>query len=121
MWSFLHECKRVLRSGGRISLGVPDVVPTLKACIADIEAGRVEVPRQEYQPYWCRTPMDQTNFFFRQNYEYWFNEHRFAYDYATLALRLTEAGFKDVRRRDYDPALDSEDRALGTLYVEATR
>jgi hypothetical protein len=32
---------------------------------------------------------------------------------------LERAGFVKVRRRDFDPELDSEERSLGTLYVDA--
>ena len=100
---------------------MPDVVPAMKACIADIEQGRTEVPRQSYHPMWCRTPMDQTNFLFRQNTVYWHHEHKYAYDYATLALRVSGAGFAQVRRGDFDAALDSPEHANGTIYVEAIR
>jgi predicted SAM-dependent methyltransferase len=116
---FLRECRRVLGPHGVLSLGVPDVVPALRACLKDIDGGVTDVEPQPYHPAWCRTPMDQTNFLFRQNYVHWLHEHRYAYDFDTLAKRLAEAGFVAIRRRDYDPALDSADRALGTVYVEA--
>ncbi len=98
---FLEECHRVLDAGGTISVGVPDTERIL---------------RKLAHPPWCRTHLDQVNFHFRQ-----VGEHRYAYDAETLLLRLTDAGFVDCRVREFDPALDSEDRRLGTLYVEAAR
>ena len=59
------------------------------------------------------TRMEHINYHFRQG-----GEHRFAYDFETLKYVLEKAGFIQVRRRDFDPLLDSRDRELGTLYVE---
>ena len=60
--------------------------------------------------------MEQINYHFRQD-----GDHRFAYDFVTLGQALSSAGFQDVKRRDFDPNLDSLDRKLGTLYVNALK
>ena len=39
----------------------------------------------------------------------------------TLKNALEEIGFRNCTRRDFDPALDSESRFLGTLYVDCAR
>jgi hypothetical protein len=67
-----------------------------------------------FPPYAWKTPMHLINFCFRQ-----FGEHQYAYDEETLALVLREAGFVNVRRRDFDPEEDSEDRRDGTMYFVA--
>ena len=69
-----------------------------------------------WQPDWCYTLMHQINYLFRQGHE-----HKYAYDGETLALILERAGFVRVNRRDFDPALDSESRRIGTLYMKARR
>lgn len=60
--------------------------------------------------------MHMVNFFFRP-----WREHKYAYDFDTLARVLADAGFVGVRRRDFDAGLDSEHRRVGTLYVDAVR
>jgi hypothetical protein len=69
-----------------------------------------------WHPDWRDTPMHQVNYLFRQGHE-----HKYAYDGETLALILERAGFVRVNRRDFDPALDSESRRIGTLYMKARR
>ena len=49
------------------------------------------------------------------------NGHKYVYDPGTLVMALTDAGFVEARVRGFDPALDSEDRRFGTLYVEARK
>ena len=56
------------------------------------------------------------NYHFRQD-----GEHRFAYDHETLHHVLAEAGFRDIRRRAFDATLDTENRKIGTLYVDAEK
>ena len=69
-----------------------------------------------------RTPMEVMNEVFRQEYE-----HQYTYDYETLALHLTEAGFTDPRRENLKTGaipellVDQEWRAFESLYVEARK
>jgi hypothetical protein len=60
--------------------------------------------------------MESINYHFRQD-----GEHRFAHDYETLHHVLAEAGFRDIRRRAFDATLDTENRKIGTLYVDAVK
>jgi len=55
-------------------------------------------------------------------------EHKFGYDFDTLKRALELVGFVAVRRRDFDPTLDSETSRYSldtdvnkctTLYVDA--
>ena len=58
--------------------------------------------------------MEQINYFFRQD-----GKHLFVYYEETLLKVIRESGFIEVKRRQFDPQLDSVARQWGTLYVEA--
>jgi predicted SAM-dependent methyltransferase len=111
---FLNECRRILKPGGKFSVGVPDTEWPLKAYVGPDDDGYFAYSKAMWLPEWCQTRMDDINYHFRQE-----GEHRFAYDYETLHRVLMEAGFVNIRRRAFDRALDTEDRKVGTLYVDA--
>jgi predicted SAM-dependent methyltransferase len=99
---FLAECIRVLRPGGLFEAGMPDVQKNLIA-YAQGDTGFFKRQRESWwSPSWCVSPLDSINFTFRQG-----GEHKFAYDFETLARRLQDAGFTDVQRRNWDPQTDS--------------
>jgi predicted SAM-dependent methyltransferase len=113
---FLGECLRVLEPGGTLRISVPD--------------GGLYLEKHHSDPSWLlerwggrfQTPMEVINRVFRQG-----SEHQYCYDFETLALRLREVGFEEVRRADFgqgaDPELwiDQPERRLESLYVEAKR
>jgi predicted SAM-dependent methyltransferase len=115
----LRESLRVLEPEGTFSVGVPDAEEAL------FQYARGKLPAllqqwsrdktlQWFPPWVWATPMHYVNFFFRQG-----REHKYAYDFETLARVLTEAGFADVKKRGFRPDMDSEHRRDGTLYVDA--
>jgi len=119
--TFLSEAYRVLEPGGLFSVGVPDT----EWIIRDYNA----LPYKEHRPGewlkfvkgglhpdWCYTPLDHINYHFRQ-----YTDHKYAYDYATLAHVLERAGFIDIKQRDFDPTIDAQWRKIGTLYVDARK
>jgi predicted SAM-dependent methyltransferase len=111
----LRESLRILQPGGLFSVGVPDTEPTLKAYVqGDDESFRI--CRERWHPAWCDTHMHQVNYHFRQG-----TEHKYAYDFETLARILETAGFSSIARRAFDPNLDCEARRDGTLYVDAKK
>jgi len=113
---FLRECLRVLEPGGTFSVGVPDTEGPLRS-YAQGDGAYAKRAREKWKhPAWCETPLDHVNYHFRQD-----GEHRWAYDFESLAHALSTAGFHAIRRRDADPALDTEERVEGTLYVEARK
>jgi predicted SAM-dependent methyltransferase len=111
----LLECYRVLQSGGILSLVVPDIDLVLRSYVQGGTAEYYEAQKR-WHPSWYQTQIEHINYNFRQD-----GEHRFAYDYETLTRLLEKNGFVDVRRRQFDPALDSPDRLVGSLYVDAKR
>jgi len=112
----LKQCLRVLKPGGVTRIGVPDTEWPLQEYCGVRNDDYFRIARQSWHPAWCTTPMEQINYHFRQD-----GEHRFAYDFETLQKILLQAGFVNVSRVDFDPAIDSESRKTGTLYVTANK
>jgi len=113
--NFLVESWRVLLPGGIFSVGVPDTEWPVRAYVAcDEEYFRLA--EKTWHPKWCDTRMHHLNYHFRQG-----NEHKYAYDFETLARVLGAAGFVSIVRRPYDAELDCEARKVGTLYMEARK
>jgi len=117
----LREYLRVLEARGVIRIIVPD--------------GRrfAEAYLRNDRPHWASlgfdplpadlpTPMAVLNHVFHQG-----GEHHFAYDFETLEWALKRAGFANIRQCSYgvsaDPllAIDREEHALYSLYVEAMK
>jgi predicted SAM-dependent methyltransferase len=113
---FLAECYRLLEPSGLISIGVPDTRWPLEEYAGLGNGEYFESAEKTWHPSWCKTPLEHVNFHFRQ-----YSEHRFAYDLETLTEALVEAGFTNVSRRPFDPSLDSENRRIGTLYVNGQK
>jgi predicted SAM-dependent methyltransferase len=112
---FLLEAFRLLEPGGISSVGVPDTEWPLKAYSDDKDNyfGNAE---KIFHPPKCKTKLDHINYHFRQD-----GEHKYAWDFETLKNALEDIGFRNCTRRDFDLALDSESRFLGTLYVDCVR
>ena len=120
--AFLRDCHRALAPGGVLRVIVPDAKRYLEAyCRGDLSGYReLEVP--DPFPEDLPTRMDVINHVFHQ-----WHEHRWAYDFETLAHRLTAAGFAKIECSRYlhsrDPKLasDRDVHAPYSLYVEAIK
>jgi predicted SAM-dependent methyltransferase len=107
----LQESYRVLAVGGILRVGVPDAGDFAKI----YASGNRERFRQNWNPNypeWLGIPMHRLNYCFRQ-----MGDHKYAYDEEILIIAFRDAGFKDVKRSEFIPELDSESRRDGTLYV----
>jgi predicted SAM-dependent methyltransferase len=112
---FLRESFRVMEPGGTFSVGVPGAGDVL-LWYANLRDRRQAGPNP-WAPEWCKTPMVHINFMFRQGFE-----HRFAYDFETMEHALKEAGFVEIRQREFDSDLDNKIwEGSGTLYVNAVK
>lgn len=114
--SFLKECLRVLKPGGIFSVGVPDTEWPMRAYFDPDNTGYFKYAKKIWHPKWCVTRMEHINFHFSQD-----GQHKFAYDFETLEYILKKCRFIEVKRRNFDPNLDSKYRELGTLYVDAIK
>ncbi len=114
----LRDCRRMLKPGRAIRIVVPDAELYLDL-YQRAKAG--EDVRFPYQDEAESTPMIVVNRVFR-NFG-----HQFAYDEKTIVEMLRRTGFVDIRRTKFgegrDPRLliDREERAVESLYVEASK
>lgn len=120
--AFLRACRRVLRNGGVLRIIVPDAERYLQAyCRGDL-SGFSELAVPVPFPADLPTRMDVVNHVFHQ-----LHEHRWGYDFETVAHRLYACGFERVERTGYrrslDPLLaqDCENHAPYSLYVDAIK
>jgi predicted SAM-dependent methyltransferase len=122
---FVGDCQRILRPGGVISISVPGTEWPLQDYAAG-QSGYLEACKEfQWHPPECTTFMEHINYHFRQRWsgktDTDFDNHRFAYDFETMKKLLENSGFADVEQRPYDPALDSEHRRIGSLFVTAKK
>lgn len=112
-YRLLRECARVLKPGGVLRLGVPDVGAYLRAY-----AGSGD--------FICRLRPGRPTALLAVQEVFYHYGHRSAYDRATLLLVCRAAGFVQVEPRAFGesrlcPAPDSPHRRAETLYVEAVK
>lgn len=111
--NLLRQCHRLLRVGGVCRLGVPDLERYIlsytgkDSIIDDVRPGR---PTRA---------LAVAELFFLHG-------HRSMYDFETLSLMLTEAGFRTVGRSGFGrgrivPCPDRSNRRQETLYMEAEK
>lgn len=119
---FLRDCRRALELGGVLRVIVPDAERYLRAYCAPGLDGLRELAVPMPFPSDLPTRMDVINHVFHS-----WHEHRWAYDFETLAHRLQAAGFTVVERTAFRQsrlpllAQDREQHAPYSLYVEAVK
>ena len=120
--AFLADCRRALRSGGVLRIIVPDAERHLRAYCRDDLSGFRELAVPDPFPEDLPTRMDIINHIFHQ-----WHEHRWGYDFETLAHRLRAAGFETIRQMGFQQsalsalAQDRDQHAPYSLYVEAIK
>jgi predicted SAM-dependent methyltransferase len=128
VFSFLGECLRVLEPGGRLRIIVPDAELYIRAYVeggwTSLAAIRNLSSEREdpFTPSSYHTRMELLNVVFHQG-----GEHRFGYDFETIASVLHRIGFTEVEQLKFGHsrlsglALDRPSRKTESLYVEAMR
>jgi predicted SAM-dependent methyltransferase len=115
MTDLLAECYRILKPEGIFSVAVPNariyldayVIPEnfdyKKYCLYDV--GLSFKSKIEYVNYMA----------------YMGGHHCYMFDEENLLIILTEARFKNVKLREFDPTLDLEERRYETIYAEGIK
>lgn len=109
-----QDWHRVLKPGGVLRIGVPDAGAYLSA-YSEPDGETLRVFRPE-----AATRLLAVSAIF-----YW-PQHVTMYDFETMQLLLTAAGFEQVERRDFgdtrlERSPDSPHRRVETLYIEAVK
>jgi predicted SAM-dependent methyltransferase len=110
----LKECYRVLQKECIFSIAVPKVHMALRAYTSTDEEFQKAIS-YDY-PKELKSRLDKINFML-----YLQGHHKNAFDEENLKIALEDAGFRDVRIRDYDSLLDSEGRKCDSMYFECKK
>lgn len=115
MLGLLRECRRILAPGGELRVAVPNA-----RIFLDGYANPAAFDRDRWcthdvgLPYTSR--IDCVNFI-----AYMGGDHRHLFDEENLVAVLAEAGFRDVRLREFDPAIDVAARRHESIYASGLR
>lgn len=113
----MKEFLRMLKPGGTIRIIMPDGEIYMDIYQRRKQGEKIQLPYEEGY----LTPMARINGIFRNH------GHRFIYDFETVKKILEQAGFKDIKKetylhgRDKRLLIDTDWRAIESLYVEATK
>jgi predicted SAM-dependent methyltransferase len=111
-----------LQPGGILRVIVPDAGRFLEAYCSGSDAAFAQLGFPRPFPGDLPTPMDVVNHIFHQ-----WHEHRWGYDFETLAERLRTVGFQSIVQRGFgessDPHMtaDREQHKPYSLYVDAVK
>lgn len=111
----LRECHRLLKAGGRFRAAVPNARIFLEAYAHPEKFEREKFCTEEVGLRYT-SRIDAVNFI-----AYLGGEHKFMFDDENLPRVIEEAGFRDVRLREFDPSIDLERRRHESIYVEAVK
>ncbi len=123
---FIKECFRVLRKGGQLVIGVPDAALAVKAYFRNDRKLMQRFMKKWYGKRNCvehfNTRIDFLNYHFRdQDDDKKYSPHLWAYDYEKLEALLAEAGFREIRKWDFDPRVANPKRKFGSVYITAVK
>lgn len=111
----LEQCQRILKPGGTFSASVPNARIYLNA-YHNPEDFNPEIYCRHKQAYNYNSKIDYVNYM-----AYMDGHHKYMFDEENIIVILNKAGFKNVRLRDFNKALDLEVRDFQSIYVQAEK
>ena len=108
------ESLRVLVDGGSFSVCVPNSKIFIEAYVDNRE-----LPEEYFKvkpAFRDTTKLDYVNYI-----AYMRDTHRYMFDQEHLLYLLGQAGFTNVRKREFDPSVDKQERQLISVYAEAEK
>lgn len=110
---FIGECRRVLKTGGQLSVCVPNARFFIEFYMKNENC---------YGPMFEPAVTDTGSFMDQVNYvAYMDGQHHYMFDQSNLVNTLKKGGFDNVVLRDFDPELDIESRDYCSIYAIATK
>ena len=111
MVNFLSECYRILKPGCMFKVAVPNARIYLEAYF---HPEKIDPGLCSYKPAFnYNSKIDYVNYM-----AYMDGLHRYMFDEENLLIILSNAGFKSIRLREFDPSLDIEKRRHESIYAE---
>jgi predicted SAM-dependent methyltransferase len=110
----LNEAHRALRPGGTISVCVPNARIYIDAYLGTS-------PLSEDHDFWEPALVSREGIDLLNYVAYMGGEHACLFDQESLVTRLAQAGFKDVKARDFDESIDLPEREFESIYAEAVK
>jgi predicted SAM-dependent methyltransferase len=111
----VRECYRVLKDGGVFSSVFPDTRIWI-----DAYQSRENLDLNQYCIY--KTGLSYKSKIDYLNYAFYMGGcHRHMFDVESVGAIFTDAGFREVRQREFDPGLDQQRRQATSFYMESVR
>jgi len=108
------ECRRVLKPDGNFSICVPNARIYLEAYAkAEALTDKMFAWKPAYNN---TTRIDYVNYIAFMD-----GHHRYMFDKENLLFILRHHGFRNVRERVFDPAIDLKERDFESIYAEAEK
>lgn len=111
----LQECKRILKPGGIFSASVPNARIYIDAYYSP-ENFNPEVYCRYKPAYIYNSKIDYINYM-----AYMDGHHHYMFDEENIVIILKKTGFKNVKLRDFDKAVDLDVRNYESIYVQGEK
>lgn len=123
---FIAECYRILKSGGRLIIGVPDSELVIKNYYKRNKTFYKKMIKNWYSKrnfiLHINTYIDLLNYNFRdQDDSDKYNPHLWAYDYEKIISLLNMGGFRRVNKWKFDKKIANSKRRFGSVYLEGIK
>jgi len=123
--NFVRQCYRLLIPSGVLRIVVPGIDKIIEAYVRNDED--FFTIQETMHPSWCTTKLEHLMYALQQD-----GEHKYGYDFETMKKLLTQGGFSNIIKSDYNKSyiedlridyrseIDNKGEYL-SLYVDAVK